>query len=324
MGSGKRLEYLDFCKLFAMFMVTMAHCAQRLSGEVFPSLLVSKDSFISINMAIFMTASGIVMNIDKMKTSGTKDFILSKAVRLLLPMTSWYLVICLITRNLALALYWDYYWYLSALFVCLVTFKLISNYATNTYVVFILSLLVLSLAPLQFLERSCYMIPFLWLGFFLRRIIHRIDWKLILVLTLLYAVLYKYWDVEYSIYKTPFHSWEVSSHMIIASVFRFAIGAVGSVAFIACSRLLIRYKYFGWMKLLASYGGYTLGFYTMSFVFNEILKRLMWHLDTYIVAPGVLDILAFVVSGLMMVIMHYIQKVLKQNRLMALFLLGNH
>lgn len=49
-----RLVHIDFCKFFAMFLVTMAHCSQQISGEQFPNLLLSKDSFISINMAIFM------------------------------------------------------------------------------------------------------------------------------------------------------------------------------------------------------------------------------------------------------------------------------
>jgi fucose 4-O-acetylase-like acetyltransferase len=107
---SKRLEYLDFCKVLAMFMVTMAHCAQRLSGEQFPSFLVSKDSFISVNMAIFMIASGFVMNIDKMKSIMTKDYILSKVYRLLVPMTVWFLVICIVSKHLILSHYWSYYW----------------------------------------------------------------------------------------------------------------------------------------------------------------------------------------------------------------------
>lgn len=42
---------MDLCKIMAIYMVTFAHCAQQLSGETFPNLLISKDSFISINMA---------------------------------------------------------------------------------------------------------------------------------------------------------------------------------------------------------------------------------------------------------------------------------
>lgn len=86
-----RLVHIDFCKVFAMFLVTMAHCAQQLSGETFP-LLVSKDAFISFNMAVFMTASGFVMNVDKMKNSSVADYLCSKTIRLLLPMTAWFLI----------------------------------------------------------------------------------------------------------------------------------------------------------------------------------------------------------------------------------------
>lgn len=76
-----RITYIDFCKVFAMFLVTMAHCAQQLSGEIFPPLLVTKDAFISFNMAVFMTASGFVMNVDKMRISAIVDYLWSKTIR---------------------------------------------------------------------------------------------------------------------------------------------------------------------------------------------------------------------------------------------------
>ena len=98
-----RLVHIDFCKVFAMFLVTMAHCAQQLSGETFPPLLVSKDAFISFNMAVFMTASGFVMNVDKMKNSSVADYLCSKTIRLLLPMTTWFLIFLLHLTNLTLS-----------------------------------------------------------------------------------------------------------------------------------------------------------------------------------------------------------------------------
>lgn len=73
----QRKDYIDICKVVAMFMVTWAHCAQQISGMMFPKLLVSKDSFISVNMAIFMIASGLVMNLPKMRSTPFWEFFYS-------------------------------------------------------------------------------------------------------------------------------------------------------------------------------------------------------------------------------------------------------
>ena len=304
---SKRLEYLDFCKVLAMFMVTMAHCAQRLSGEQFPSLFVSKDSFISVNMAIFMIASGFVMNIDKMKSITTKDYILSKVCRLLVPMTVWFLVICIVSKQLILSHYWSYYWYLSAMFLCLSFVKLLTNMISNLYGVCLMSVIVLSLIPLIEFERSCYMIPFLWVGYLLRFCIHRIGWFLVIILIMVYILLYSYWEVD--------------THSVFSLIFRFLIGSVGGVAFISLSRLLIRCYGFRWIALLANFGRYTLVFYTMSFVLNAILERVMWHCN-YITTPGYLDLASFVMTILMMVVMYYFQVLVEKNKYLCLFLLG--
>ena len=124
-----RFEYIDFCKVFAMFLVTWAHCAQQLNGNNFPVLLISKDSFISFNMAAFMIASGFVMNISKIRDTPFCEFFYSKVIRLLVPMTIWFLFLSATVYPKHLD-YWSVYWYLSSMFVCFVTIK-IMTYLTS-------------------------------------------------------------------------------------------------------------------------------------------------------------------------------------------------
>lgn len=321
--SNKRLEYLDFCKVFAMYLVTIAHCAQQLSGSRFPNLFVSKDSFISINMAIFMIASGFVMNTEKMKDTKTWDFLLSKAFRLLLPMTSWYLIICVVTKNMpTLSGYWSQYWYLGAMFVCLSAIKVLTNFIPRLPLVCFASILILSLIPMISFERSCYMIPFLWVGYGLRFIIRKIKWTIAIGLLVLYGILYWFWDISYSIYMSPFHIWHLDAHSIDALLFRFLIGGIGGVAVISLSRLLIERKGFGWMKFIARFGRYTLVFYTMSFVLNAILARFIWHIDRFVTTSGILDLVAFLISALMMVFMYYFQVLIEKNTVLRCLFLG--
>lgn len=213
MDCMNRCDYLDFCKVFAMYLVTTAHCAQCLSGEQFPSLLISKDSFISFNMAIFMIASGFVMNIDKMKVTSTWEYLISKAIRLLLPMTTWYLLMCLVTMKIPTwPTYWSQYWYLGAMFICLSTVKILTCVMTRLTLVCWTSILILSLIPLIFFERSCYMIPFLWIGYYLRFVINKVNWAIAFSLIISYSILYYFWNNTYSIYISPFHIWTIDAH----------------------------------------------------------------------------------------------------------------
>ena len=322
-SARKRLEYLDVSKVLAICLVTFSHCAQQLCGEKFPNLLVSKDAFISINMAIFMIASGFVMNIDKMRATPTKDYILQKAYRLLLPMTAWYAVICVVTSSApSFPFYWSLYWYLGAMFVCLLLVKLLTIFISRTLWICILSILILSLLPMISFERSCYMIPFLWVGYGLKLIIDHISKLAITILILAYGVLYYFWDVSYSIYVTPFHIWNVGTDSLLALLFRFSIGVTGGVATICLLRTLMEYKTFRWLKRIAKYGPYTLAFYTMSFVLNAMLVRVLWHTNWFISTPGLLDLASLVVTSLMMVFMYVIQKLLEKNSITRGLFLG--
>lgn len=319
----RRLDYLDFCKVLAIFLVTMAHCAQQLSGNKFPNLILSKDSFISVNMAIFMISSGFVMNIDKMRKTKTLAFLKSKAIRLLLPMTSWYLIMCIITvQSPRFSIYWSIYWYLGALFVCLSLIKLLSNYISNIWLVCIMSILVLTSIPMISFERSCYMIPFLWFGYLLRLYVGRINIYTSFLFFLVYFILYYFWDIRYSIYMSPFHLWNIDIHSVYALIFRFIIGVVGGTFVISISRILIVSYGLKWISYIAKFGPYTLVFYTMSFVLNAILSKVLWHTNFYITIPGLLDITAFIVTLFMLIIMFCFQLLAQKNKWTRLILLG--
>lgn len=318
-----RLDYIDFCKVLAIFLVTVSHCAQQISGSKYPDFMFSKDSFISVNMAIFMIASGFVMNIDKMRQTNAKDFLISKAIRLLLPMTSWYMVMCIVSFQMPrFPVYWSIYWYLGALFVCLSTIKILSCLISSNLLVCIMSILILTSIPMISFERSCYMIPFIWVGFLLRQYINRIGRMIVFFLLISFTIMYCYWDNCYSIYMSPFHIWDVNYHSIFALVFRFLIGVVGGILIISFTKLYIKYNAFGWMRHLSKYGPYTLTFYTMSFVLNAILARVLWHVNIFITTPGLLDIVSIAVAFFMMIIMYYFQIILKMNRWTRLIFLG--
>lgn len=302
-------------------MVTWAHCAQQISGNMFPDMLLTKDMFISINMPIFMVASGFVINIDKMRNATIKEYIFSRFLRLIVPMTTWYIAFsaAIYPRHVG---YWDAYWYLSALFVCLVLIKLLSYVISSNLLLCLSSIVILSLLPFPFFERSCFMIPFLWVGYGLRKVIDRVDWRMVLLLMVVYAVLYYFWDVKRSIYLSPFLASDINAGSLDNLLYRFVIGAVGGAAFLGMLRLLEQSACFKRLFSLSKYGRYTLVFYTMSFVLNAILARFMWHIDFFITTPGILDLTAFLISVQFMVVMYYFQVIIEKNRVLSRLFLG--
>lgn len=319
----KRLDYLDFCKVLAIFLVTVAHCAQQISGQKFPDMMLSKDSFISVNMAIFMLASGYVMNLDKMRHTSIKEFFISKAIRLLFPMSTWYLVMCVVTFHMpCFAVFWSLYWYLGALFVCLLTIKILADFVPNTMSVCLLSILVLTCIPMISFERSCYMIPFLWTGYVLRLYINSFNKSFTLLFFLIFICMYYFWDIRYSIYMSPFHIWNVDYNSVYAMLYRFFIGVIGGYVIIITSKVLIEFKGFGWMRKLANLGPYTLVFYTMSFVLNAILVSVLRHINFFVTTLGLLDLISVLLAMIMMGIMFFFQKSARKNRWLCLFFLG--
>ena len=76
------------------------------------------------------------------------------------------------------------------------------------------------------------------------------------------------------------------------------------------------------MIFVAKFGRYTLVFYTMSFVLNAILARMLWRTDGFVITPGLLDVLALSISALMMILMYYFQVVIEKNSVLSRLFLG--
>lgn len=166
------------------------------------------------------------------------------------------------------------------------------------------------------------MMPFLWVGYGLKQCIDKIGNQLIVILIIIYYIMYYYWDINYSIYVTPFHIWNVDAHSVFALVFRFLIGSVGGIAFICLLRVLLMKPALSLLKRLSSYGRYTLTFYTMSFILNAILVRILWHTNWFIATPGLLDLASLTITTLMMIFMYYVHKLLEKNKVTRIVFLG--
>ena len=67
----------------------------------------------------------------------------------------------------------------------------------------------------------------------------------------------------------------------------------------------------------AKYGKYTIVFYTMSFVMNALLAKIMWRVG-YILSPGILDVVSCSITILMMFLMYYFQRIIEKNKFLCI------
>lgn len=149
MGEKKRIEYIDSLKFFAIFLVILGHVVQY--GIHYKNRDGYLDnpvwSFIySFHMPLFIFISGFFAS------HALKYDILSlikgKAINILLPSFVWICTMEFLHKRLPtdITLFYNNYWYLNTLFVCiLITYIIQKYYFKYRYVLYLLTYLLLCL-----------------------------------------------------------------------------------------------------------------------------------------------------------------------------------
>ena len=166
-----RLLYPDICKFIAIFVVTWSHCAQRISGMIWTNFLGGLQLDIAFTMPLFMLMSGWFINLVKMRNTSILKYMLSKFKRLIIPSFTWYFVLLLLSFNLLDLSIFTYYWYLNALFVCLCVIMVCSKCIKSDLLCCAVTTIAVLLIPYSDYSHINFMMPFLWAGYWLRKII---------------------------------------------------------------------------------------------------------------------------------------------------------
>lgn len=314
----KRLAYIDFIKVFAMFIVTIGHCAQALSCQVFPERYIPNDLFISIHMPLFMIASGFVLNIDKIREAPTFGYIKNKCQRLIIPLFVWLVIYCIVTLQKPT---FHTYWYLSALFFSLVTLKIFTSFIKNNVVLAIVSIAFILINPLSIVSHTNFMFPFLMYGYLLKNIINKLNTFYLLLSGLGFIFLYvSYWGIEHTVYIAPFNVLNLDYKTLYSFILRLLIGILGSTALFL---IVKKYDNSKFVSTISKYGKYTLVFYTMTTVINGFTQRLMSFAGFSIASPLLLDTASVCFTFLQMYIIYEFARKVEYNKLLSRLLLGN-
>lgn len=323
-NSEGRIVYADFCKLVAIFLVTWGHCSQALSGLSFPPIFGVPGLLIPVHMPLFMMMSGFFINPTKIRNASFGFFIWSKTQRLLVPSIVWYFLFCLVSFHLPTL--WEginYYWYLNSLFVCYIIIYITVKISGNHLIVGCLaSILIVVFSPYSSYLKINFMYPFLWAGYFLRKFIEsdrsRLPLELVLLTVSLY--LYAFWDVQDSVYLTPFDTLFFSFDSLLVYLYRFSLGFICSTAIVLSIKRFIANKNI--LPSFALLGRDTLFVYVSSFIINAIVAHFFKHYNFYFSTVGVLDFISVLFTLLIILSCSFAAKLIRKNATARLLILG--
>lgn len=320
-----RLVYADLCKVVAIFLVTLGHCAQAISGIDFPLFLGGQGVLIPVHMPLFMMMSGYFIKPEKIRATPFLTYLSDRARRLLLPSVIWYLIYSLCTgQGFSFYLCAVFFWFLNCLFVCMmVIWASVRICGKLSWAIGISSLLILLLPKTDFLQIN-FMYPFLWAGYLLRQYIgHRPNQiKALLIISLSMTIIgYILWDYHYSVYLTPFSTLHFSLHDLGVYSYRFLFGAAAStfiISLIYQTRQLCTQPA---VVRLSSHGQNTLVIYTGSFVINALVRMALSH--SGLLQQGLwLEPLALLLTIVIICLCSTLARICRRNAITSLLLLG--
>lgn len=315
----ERLLYPDICKFVAIFIVTWSHCAQRVSGMIWTNFLGGLQMDIAFTMPLFMLMSGWFINLDKMRNTPIRLYILSKFKRLIVPSFVWYIILSLFSFCLPDLSIFSYYWYLNALFVCLCVIMICSKIINNNLLCCLVSTTLLLLIPYSDFSHINFMIPFLWAGYGLRIICRKkYAQEFIILCSIVGLFLCTKWKYNYSVYSSPFNSWFLDLEMVKIMIYRFILGLTISSVII----YVIMKKENTWISKLSKYGSYSLIIYTFSLAFLGLVSRLLNFLCIHTNRYGVIDVLSLFLCLLIIVIAILFADICRKKKILSQLFLG--
>lgn len=317
----KRIAYLDFIKVLAMFIVTVGHCAQALSCQAFPEKIIPNDLFVTIHMPLFMIASGFVLNFDKIRATPFKDYISNKFTRLIVPMIAWLAIYSIFTIRIpGINSIFTTYWYLAALFFSLITIRIFSSFIKNNTQLVIITLLFVLANPLSRTAHTNFMFPFLIYGYLLKQFINSMNYLYSIPFAVAFIVLYAlYFGIEHTVYFSPLDTLNISQDMIYSFLLRFTIGVTGSMFIFL---LVKKFDHTQFIQKVSKYGQYTLAFYTMTTVINGFTNRFFSFIDFNITNPLILDIVSILFALVQMLIIYRFARIIERNKYLSKIMLG--
>lgn len=323
--SSNRIVFADMAKLFAIFAITVEHLSQFLSGETFVRMFGINGLFTGWHTSIFFLMSGYFLNIDKIRASSFWPFSLNKARVLLIPAAIVFAIYCLFTFHLpgvtAIKDAICIYWFLIALFVCMIIIWVTLHVFSNVVIGFIVSFALVLLCPHSSFLQINFMYPILWMGYFFRKNNKTfLQMRSLFIVVPVFILLLIPWNAsETSVYSHPF---DIVLHPelkdILLYIYQIVFAFTGAYCFILFFLLQRDNRLQKWM---AYFGQYTLFIYVVSITLFHVLHRSFHSFQLF---SPYLEFASIAGALILVLILSYIAMLLARFRWCRLFLLGKN
>lgn len=248
-------------------------------------------------------------------------FFADKFTRLIIPAVTWYFICCLLSLNRPrIGGVVSFYWYLTALFVCLCIIYISIRLIKNIYLCAILSSIIVVFCPHSDFVNINFMFPFIWSGFFLRKQIDNKNMILFIVICIIIGLILSInWNFDRTVYRCPFRIISVNVNMIITYIYRFVIGFSFSVVIIYFIKRVEKTRN---MIILSQFGRFSLVIYTASLAFIGLISRLFDYLNYHTNQYVLLDCLSFLLCVVIVIITILLSVQFRKIKYTRLFFLG--
>ena len=351
MSTDSRNKKMDFFKGILMLGVIFGHLATAykagaVTDTIWPVVFVR-----TYDMPLFMLISGIFLRKTADKYVWWKN-IVNKITTILVPLVLWQTLffafkkcIALVRGTFTISLK-EYVlsltgalWFLWSALACTII-VIIVNQITKNEAVRALLLALLSvgfmLVPVDKFKIA-FMLPFFAIGYFFESVYKKINEKQLSIIKFsavcVFVVLLCFWDADYNIWNSGSYLLKDTLDTLLASIFRFVIGAIGciamSLAFDALTR--IGNPIVKWInKEITSCGKNTLAIYILqSFVVEYAFARVMAKLfsnpesNIFISNIGLLGyVIAPITAFIVMIALNRVINLLKRIPRIGKFLFG--
>lgn len=271
-----RIQTFDVLKAIAILAVVYTHCLQFMGIGFYWHHPLFKLTY-AFHMPLFMVVSGYFAS--RALQLPMKELIKKKSIQLLLPCITAAIVVIIINRligwnpkHAGLREFATNLWYLKSLFACFCIGKLaMMGSRGKTWIAVCLGLLMALPVHLYHVN---FMMPFFWLGFLWKKhpdAIRKFAWPVLIVSTLVFGLLWPFWDGQHTTYVTPLQLVKIHQMKWIgfgnlpSYCLRTAIGIAG-VGMVASAVCLLEKRGIRFDRL-SRMGQYTLELYTLHFLF---------------------------------------------------------
>lgn len=330
---GKRIEYLDLLKFFAIFCVLLGHSTEQISADLFWDHPIW--SFIySYHMPLFIFLSGFFF-----KSSLRKPYLKvlgDKAVQLLVPSVTAFaigvvLMLAMGTKaiadlcELSFSGFMNSVWFLKCLFMCIaVMYPLCKLFRKDWVAAMVATVAVIFIPGLDIVNFN-FMLPMFALGMLCGGNMECLEkhWKMLTLVSIaVFAALLPFWSGRMTVYMVPTRviaDGALDLHNLGITVYRLAIGMAGTLTFFFLSRPVYgAVKDRRWCPALCRIGGATLGIYVLQTFFLEILIN---RLHVFIPLPWSC-LAAPVIAVSELALCYGLVLLLRRSRTASLLLLG--